>query len=212
MAPRRYLAQINLQSELQDRFVRYIGSGRQHAMLVAVNRTSQNIVGFAEVGMLPSPEQIKRTNETSQLSRRPDVPYLGNLAVCQSSRRLGIGSNLVYLSTKLVEKWYSSKANTSRNNAFNFLFADADSIPLSASTDQLEQPPQVALYVVVEAENQVAMSMYEKLGFLCIPMPRSTADVDDAGYNVIHGDENEQDRSRVFMKKVISFARINKEE
>jgi ribosomal protein S18 acetylase RimI-like enzyme len=67
------------------------------------------LVGFAEIGMLPSPIEEETPGEwggveTTVKSRR-EVPYVGNLAVSESYRRQGVASKLIRVGMKVAEKW-----------------------------------------------------------------------------------------------------------
>ena len=58
--------------------------GYKHAMVLA--QADASVVGFMEVGMLPSP--LPRT-EAGADETFPDVPYIGNLCVDPGYRRRG---------------------------------------------------------------------------------------------------------------------------
>lgn len=67
------------------------------------------VVGFVEIGMLPSP--IKEEKEWNGVLTKAtvDVPYLGNLVVDNEWRRNGIASKMVRIVLKVAEKWQYEK-------------------------------------------------------------------------------------------------------
>ena len=121
-------------TQFSDRLLRLVDGGIKHAMIVAVTEEqSTNIIGFLEVGMLPSPiepnvvheqpisntitssssssssesiwEDVAKAQSQGSNSRRSDVPYLGNVAVQETYRRQGVGQKLVRIGMKIAQKW-----------------------------------------------------------------------------------------------------------
>jgi ribosomal protein S18 acetylase RimI-like enzyme len=109
-------------------------------MVVATDSESKEVLGFLEVGTLPSPvaETVEWEGATTQV--RPEVPYLGNVAVSRECRRQGVGSKLVRIGLKMAEKWGEKRlfvAVDSTNTAaiamyermnFNCILDEADNI------------------------------------------------------------------------------------
>jgi len=134
-------------AQLSDRLTNMVQRDAKHAMVVALD--GSEVVGFLEVGMLPSPlanddddaivtsaadatpprSVWEEAAEESRVSRA-EVPFLGNVAVAPSHRRQGIGARLVRVGMKVAEKWGDNE-----------------------------------LWVAVEARNAPAISMYQKLAF-----------------------------------------------
>jgi len=134
-------------AQLSDRLTNMVQRDAKHAMVVALD--GSEVVGFLEVGMLPSPlanddddaidiaaadatpprSVWEEVAEESRVSRA-EVPFLGNVAVAPSHRRQGIGARLVRVGMKVAEKWGDNE-----------------------------------LWVAVEARNAPAISMYQKLAF-----------------------------------------------
>lgn len=90
--------------QISDRYRRLVLNGMKHAMLLAETE-NEGIVGFLEIGMLPSPIPVKKQWEGQEIEERPEVPYLGNVAVSSTCRRQGMGSKLVRIAEKVAEKW-----------------------------------------------------------------------------------------------------------
>ena len=113
--------------QLYQRKIDLVDKGFKHSMLVAyeseqIDSKVGDIVGFTEVGMLPSPLQLKQPKpieiksaaegiieceekekeenmtdncEVGQVIKKGDVPYLGNVVVSKNRWRQGIASKLV---------------------------------------------------------------------------------------------------------------------
>jgi len=112
-------------TELQRRFERITSGKELHAMYVvtedepeldayqsaAAGREGSKgyVVGFVEIGMLPSP--IKEEKEWNGVTAKStvDVPYIGNLVVNKEWRRNGIASKMVRIALKVAEKWQYEK-------------------------------------------------------------------------------------------------------
>lgn len=105
-----------LEKQLYDRYDGFILQGKKHAMVVAIdvagvskaneNLSSKSIVGFIEVGTLPSPVPLP-TNDANgnPIQSILEVPYLGNVAVDRDFRRKGIATKLLRIALKVIEKW-----------------------------------------------------------------------------------------------------------
>jgi ribosomal protein S18 acetylase RimI-like enzyme len=74
-------------SELEQRFDQLVIGGFKHAMVVAVDETSQAIVGFVEVGTLPSPVPVRKEWQGNIIEEYPESPYMGNVCVDPDFRR-----------------------------------------------------------------------------------------------------------------------------
>jgi ribosomal protein S18 acetylase RimI-like enzyme len=107
--------------QLKER-IEFVQNEGKHAMVVATLESDKvEVIGFIEVGMLPYPikkESIMRSEvEKEEIEEVKDkgteevnepkllVPYLGNVAVEKSHRRLKIGSKLVKIGMKVANKW-----------------------------------------------------------------------------------------------------------
>lgn len=95
----------------------------------------QRLVGFLEMGTLPSPIPISIDGNVA----RPELPYIGNVAVSNDVRRRKVGSTLVRLATKIAAKWCAPSSETASFPPFIFLS--------------------------VERDNNDALLFYERLGF-----------------------------------------------
>lgn len=121
-------------------------------MIVAVtksdewsNTNGEKIVGFLEVGWLPSPVPIRAINESVSSKKLIQVPYLGNLAVDNQFRRNKIATKLVFVTQNLVRKW-----NISSNDELEY---------------DIQSDFESSLFVAVESENIAALKFYERIGF-----------------------------------------------
>ena len=104
-----------LSSQLYRRYEDFILQQRPHAMIIATDTgekedrdsyKGERIVGFVEIGLLPSPIiSTTRVGNEFESKRRDEALYLGNVVVQRDYRRQSIGSNLVLLSLKLSEKF-----------------------------------------------------------------------------------------------------------
>lgn len=70
--------------------------------MIVATAENDKIVGFVEIGMLPVPSD--RINRNFNLFKK-EAPYLGNVAVATTHRRLGVGTRLVRIGSKVAEKW-----------------------------------------------------------------------------------------------------------
>lgn len=98
----------SMSSELHDRYFRFIKGGKKHSMVVAIEKDANKnneIAAFLEVGTLPSPITVNSTWEGQAVETRPEVLFLGNVAVSDKYRRRGIGSKLVKIGCKVAEKF-----------------------------------------------------------------------------------------------------------
>jgi ribosomal protein S18 acetylase RimI-like enzyme len=105
---KRQVSIESMASELHDRYYRFIKGNKKHSMIVAVEKDGNNkdeIAAFLEVGTLPSPVMVNSTWEGQSIETRPEVLFLGNVAVKQQYRRRGIGSKLVKIGCKVAEKF-----------------------------------------------------------------------------------------------------------
>lgn len=137
--------------QLLSRF-QTIEKGYQHAMIVCIE--DNDIIGFVEVGLLPSPikkesliiddstsdiqesmnvtESIKAAM-TQEIQFIKEVPYLGNVAVSPLYRKKGIGKNLTLIGLKVAEKWKYNE-----------------------------------VFVAVDCDNLNALRLYEQIGFVTV--------------------------------------------
>jgi len=105
--------------QLQDRYQRLVLGGYKHSMCVALEVIEEAVatspppppllVGFLEVGMLPSPIAEEVEWQGALVKANIEKPYLGNVAVAETARRRGIGSKLVRIGAKMAEKWKENK-------------------------------------------------------------------------------------------------------
>ncbi len=101
----------DLSQQLKLRYNTLILQERKHAMISAVesvnlSQNQQKIVGFVEVGMLPSPFLSSVELQDGTITRRREESlYLGNVVVNREYRRQGIGRRLLYISIKVSEKF-----------------------------------------------------------------------------------------------------------
>lgn len=106
------LSKVNdLSQQLKLRYNTLILQERKHAMIIAVesanlSQDQPRIVGFVEVGMLPSPFFSSVELQDGIITRRREESlYLGNVVVNQEYRRQGIGRRLLYISIKVSQKF-----------------------------------------------------------------------------------------------------------
>lgn len=90
------------EKELQHRHESLVLRGYKHCMLVAEDPASGAVVGFTEIGLLPSPAPLAAVWGGADTEATVDVPYLGNLCVDpdyrrQSKRRTRLGMVLFSL-------------------------------------------------------------------------------------------------------------------
>lgn len=90
--------------------------------IVDDDTTDTDVVGFLEMGCLPSPIPISIGGNKNA---RPELPYIANVAVNPTIRRRKIGSTLVRLATKIAAKWIVSGTKTSFS-PFLFLSVERD--------------------------------------------------------------------------------------
>jgi len=102
------------EEQLGERLTKLVGGGVKHAMILAEDEKGA-IAAFVEVGLLPSPVPISGIADS-----RPDVPFLGNVAVAESERRRGVGTKLVRVAEKVAQKWSETAI---------FVAVDADNAP-----------------------------------------------------------------------------------
>ena len=102
---RRY--EDEFRGQFRDRYTRLVQGGIQHAMILgeAPGQGSPEVVAFLEVGLLPSPVAVAATWEGQETETRPEVPFLGNVAVTPARRRQGLASKLVKLGEAVARKW-----------------------------------------------------------------------------------------------------------
>jgi ribosomal protein S18 acetylase RimI-like enzyme len=96
--------------QLSERFSNLVTKGMKHGMIVATDSEAGNkLVAFLEIGSLPSPVTETAEWQGGVAQVRPDVPYLGNVAVSGDYRRQGLGSKLVKIGKRMAEKWGEKK-------------------------------------------------------------------------------------------------------
>ena len=95
------------ETQLSDRFQGLIEGGAKHVMILGEDTDNHNkIIGFMELGTMPSPISTIKEWEGKKIEIKPEIPFLGNVVVDEDQRRKGIGSKLVKLALKCVEsKW-----------------------------------------------------------------------------------------------------------
>ena len=96
------------------------------------DQETDRIIGFLEMGTLPPPIPNSPIGKV-------ELPYIGNVAVSNDSRRRKVGSTLVRLATKVAAKWCAPSSGSSSFPPF--------------------------LFLSVERDNQNALRFYERLGF-----------------------------------------------
>ena len=103
---------INLfETQLSDRFQGLVESGAKHLMILGEDAENNNkVIGFMELGTMPSPISTKQEWEGEEIEIRPEIPFLGNVVVDENQRRKGIGSKLVKLALKCVESKWKDKS------------------------------------------------------------------------------------------------------
>jgi GNAT superfamily N-acetyltransferase len=145
---------------------------------------SGELVGFAEVGMLPPPpgyldSLLAEPDEESSsegsggvgggVISSADVPYLANLCVAGAARRQGLGRRLV----ELCSKWAATATAAS-----NAAAAATTTAVEGASPEEpiLHSPATPCIFATVDeavvGRNDAARSFYEGLGFAAVPPPR----------------------------------------
>ena len=104
LCQRGLAAEADIGVQLADRFERLVAQGMKHAMVVAVEPGSEAVVGFLEVGTLPSPVPMTVAWRGADVQSFPEVPYLANVVVDEGFRRQGIGYRLVAIGGKVAAK------------------------------------------------------------------------------------------------------------
>ena len=89
LCQRGLAAEAGIGAQLTQRFERLVSQGLKHAMVVAVDPSSDAVVGFLEVGTLPSPILMTVSWQGADLEGFPEVPYLANVVVDERFRRQG---------------------------------------------------------------------------------------------------------------------------
>ena len=99
------------EQQFRERHTRLVQGGIQHAMVLcetagpADESKARETVAFLEVGLLPCPILVKTMWEGEETETRPEVPFLGNVAVSPAHRRLGLATKLVKIAEKIAQKW-----------------------------------------------------------------------------------------------------------
>lgn len=75
--------------ELEERFERLVLQRSRHAMVVAVDGDCEEVIGFLEIGSLPSPVPRTVTWKGASMEGHPEVPFLANVVVDEPYRRQG---------------------------------------------------------------------------------------------------------------------------
>jgi ribosomal protein S18 acetylase RimI-like enzyme len=101
---KRQKCEREYEAQFGERLIRMVDAGLKHGMLMAETNTG-GPVAFVELGMLPCPVVEKADINGVEMEMRPDVMFLGNLAVKSDHRRQGIASKLLRVAEKLAEKW-----------------------------------------------------------------------------------------------------------
>lgn len=137
-----------IQAQLKRRMdARTMPLNNNHMMIVGQIENSTTIVGFMELGTMPSPVSIQvktpedDDEEETFLSIQPERPFLANVAVNADFQRQRIGTRLVQLAIQIATKWelQEDSGNTYKDTA--------------------------AMYLSVEQDNEAAIRLYEKLDF-----------------------------------------------
>ncbi|KAJ1433360.1 acyl-CoA N-acyltransferase [Ochromonadaceae sp. CCMP2298] len=93
------------QEQFSGRYNNLVLGGKKHAMFVAVDEETERLEGFLEIGGLPSPIPVDVKFGGITMPIVTDVPYLGNVAVSEDSRRKGIASRMIRIGEKVAQKW-----------------------------------------------------------------------------------------------------------
>jgi predicted N-acetyltransferase YhbS len=85
-----------------------------HAFLVATTSedptpsSSSTVVGFIELGTMPSPIMMEKEWNEVTISTRPELPFVANLVVAKSIRRQKVGYTLIQLALKVTFTYCTS--------------------------------------------------------------------------------------------------------
>eukprot|EP00981_Chlorochromonas_danica_P009817 scaffold2831_cov249-Ochromonas_danica.AAC.18 len=126
------------------------------------------VVGFAEVGQLPCPIPVNATTtwQNQNVSIRPDVSFLGNVAVRSHYRRMGIARKLVIFACEVVERWQGSSrvgnGHVGSCDTSNSVESEKSSLDIA---NMESKNPFLGLYVAVDIHNIGANRLYESIGF-----------------------------------------------
>jgi ribosomal protein S18 acetylase RimI-like enzyme len=148
----KFMAKRGMEEQIMDRIVNLIEAGATHSMIVAVD-DNKNVAGFMELGTMPSPVPQTKIWEGVTHEVRPEMPFLGNVAVHPNYRRQRIGSRMVKLAIKCAEKWYPIEEEERKDNV---------TVTATAIANPRTFP---ALFLAVENSNLAAIKMYGKLNF-----------------------------------------------
>ncbi|KAG7356786.1 acetyltransferase GNAT domain containing protein [Nitzschia inconspicua] len=116
-----------IEQGLQCRMTEMKSTSLPHAFLVATPsdlvgvKAPDAIAAFLELGTMPSPISIEKEWNGVKVSTRPELPYVANLVVAESTRRQKVGYTMVQLAIKIAKKWCDGSSD-----AFLFLSVDHD--------------------------------------------------------------------------------------
>lgn len=100
----------------------------QHILIVGLHTKSKKIIGFMELGTMPSPVSTRRGRE---------YPFLANLAVDSKFQRQKVGTKLVQLAEKIATKWCTTQDNKLIPDAAIYLAVEKDNLPAISLYDRL---------------------------------------------------------------------------
>lgn len=120
----------NIPTKSKEMYVEQLGKRMtlpQHILIVGVS--DDGIIGFMELGTMPSPISTRR-----QIS---EYPFLANLAVDAKFQRQKVGTKLVQLAVKIATKWCTTQDNNLIPDAAMYLAVEKDNLPAVSLYDRL---------------------------------------------------------------------------
>uniref|UniRef100_A0A7S1VZE1 N-acetyltransferase domain-containing protein n=1 Tax=Ditylum brightwellii TaxID=49249 RepID=A0A7S1VZE1_9STRA len=127
---------------------------------VQPEQQQQQIIGFLEMGTLPSP-----------VGKAVELPFIGNLAVANKMRRQKVGSTLIRLAIEIGRKWIKLPyigTNTAAAAAAGSIGSTLLGKWFSPSSSSSASSPAVTppfLFLSVECDNYDALLFYKRLNF-----------------------------------------------
>jgi len=120
------------------------------SMIVACDEIEDRIAAFLELGTMPSPVPVVTVWEGMETETRPEIPYLGNLAVSPLYRRQKIGTRMVKLACRMAAKWSAPLAPGAEGEG---------------EGEGGAKGHEHAIFLAVDADNFAAIRMYGALEF-----------------------------------------------